>query len=77
MILAVIASPIARAALVLALAGGLLASAYYLGWANRGAREDARDAESYRRTMEAIEDADVSRGDPVDDLEWLRRRAQP
>lgn len=53
----------------------VLFSAFTLG--RRDGRRDAREAEleSYRKTRKDMDDADVGRGDPADDLEWLRRRS--
>ncbi len=63
----------------LAALGGLvvaLIAAFAMG--KREQRRDA-DAGALRRQLETrrrMDDADVSRGDPDDDLEWLRDRAQ-
>lgn len=46
-------------------------------WGARSARKEQEAAEARRQleTHRRMEDADVSRGDPDDDLDWLRGRA--
>lgn len=68
-----------RAGRLLAALGGLivaLLSAFALGKREqrRDARADdlARQLETHRR----MDDADVSRGDPDDDADWLLRRSR-
>lgn len=63
----------------LAALGGLLVTiaAAFLA----GKREDRRDAAAdelrdYRETRKEIDHADVSRGDPDADVDWLRDRAK-
>ena len=52
----------------------LLAGIWLLGRSSgRDAAEAAQDRQ-YRETMERTNDADLSRGDPADDAEWLSRR---
>lgn len=64
----------------LAALGGLvvaLIAAFAMG--KREARRDRR-AEDLARNLETrrrMDDADVSRGDPDDDLDWLHRRSKP
>jgi len=38
------------------------------------AKAAAKAAESYRETTEAMQNADIGRGDPDDDTEWLSKR---
>lgn len=63
----------------LAALGGLvvaLVSAFALGKREQR-REAAADAlQQQLETRRRMDDADVSRGDPDDDVEWLRDRAQ-
>lgn len=63
----------------LAALGGLivaLVAAFALG--RREGRQAARDADlrRYRKTRKDMDHADVGRGDPADDVEWLRDRAE-
>lgn len=52
-------------------------SAAFLAGRHDGRRDAAEGAlRDYRETRKEIDHADVSRGDPGADLEWLRDRAQ-
>ena len=69
-----------RAGRALAALGGLvvaLVAAFAMGKREQR-REAAADAlQQQLETRRRMDDADVSRGDPDDDLEWLRRRSRP
>jgi len=38
------------------------------------AKAAAKAAEAYRKTTEAMQNADIGRGDPDDDTKWLSKR---
>lgn len=63
----------------LAALGGLLVAiaAAFLAGKREGRRDAAADQlRDYQKTRKEIDHADVSRGDPDDDLGWLRDRAK-
>jgi gas vesicle protein len=62
-----------------ALAAIVAAAAAWLVARRSGVRAERdklkrNNAEAYRKTTEAMQNADIGRGDPDDDTEWLSKR---
>lgn len=57
-----------RLSIILAAGALIVVGAFYLG--NRW--DDAKDADVKTKTLERVNDADVSKGDAKDDLDWVR-----
>jgi|GEM_PF-5451269 len=62
----------ALAAIVAAVAAWLVARRSGVRAERDGARKQAE--QDYRKTTEAMQNADIGRGDPDDDTEWLSKR---
>lgn len=60
----------------LIIAGGVALLVLALITRNRQLKEKADDLSDYKQTRQRADRADVSRGVPSDDLEWMRRRAE-
>lgn len=61
-----------------ALGGLIVAVLVAFGLGRRDGRRDAREADltRYQETNRRMDDADVGRGDPAADLDWLRDRGK-
>ena len=53
-----------------------LGAVWAKGRSDGRAKELARRGDEYRETVERAKNADLSRGDGADDVEWLRRRGE-
>jgi len=62
----------ALGAIIAAVAAWLFARRSGVRAARDGARKQAE--QDYRETTEAMQNADIGRGDPDDDTEWLSKR---
>ncbi len=63
----------------LAALGGLIVlivAAFVLGRREGRLIGEQDDLRRYQKSRQEMDHADVSRGDPADDLDWLQRRAQ-